>query len=298
MIIKSKKLIKRYSFLLSLILGFSLSGCVKNNPIPVFLKINPWKLNANPVLNGNDGELFHGFRHAAVYVGGELLGYFELPCNVPVLKFGEQSVTVAPVIMDGGRMLAKVIYPFVKDYQKTFQLESGNTYEINPETSYNENVIFKYVEDFESASIRIKNDETSLSTIHQVLHNDPGKSGYKGVVNLTKQDSTWLGMSFNEIVLPKAGKPVYMEIDYRTQVNVSTGMIAYKSDLSSSINPNVRLNAQTSENWEWKKIYIDLTEIASYTFDAQYFEYYMSAVLPSDMDEATIELDNIKIIHY
>lgn len=280
------------------IFSFSLMGCVKNNPIPAYLEITSWKLESNPVLNGKEGELFHGFRHAAIYVGGEIYGYFELPCKVPILKFGEQPITISPVIMDGGRMSAKVIYPFVESYEQTLNIQSGETYTLHPVTKYNNNVIFDYEEDFESASLKIQSDPTSLASLQQVVQNTPGKSGYKGEVHLTKTDSTWLGVSFAKMVLPGAGRPVYMEIDFRTQANVSTGMIAYGIDDSKTINPNVRLNAQSGAEWKWTKIYIDLTEIASYIPNVQYFEYYLSSVLPEDREEATIELDNIKIIHY
>lgn len=282
---------------LPLFLMVILSSCVKNNPTPVFLEINPWKLEKNPVMNGIEGDLFHGIRHVAVYVDDDILGYFELPCKIPVLKFGQAKITLIPVIMDGGRMEVKNIYPFLEEYIKETNLVEGETYEINPVTRYKEETVFEYVEDFESASMKIKNDSTALAKIQQILHDESGKSGYKGVVNLTKTDSTWLGMSFNHIVLPKGGKPVYMEIDYRTDVNVSTGMIAYDLENTATINPNVRLNAQL-EDKQWKKIYIDLTEIASYIPNSVYFEYYMSAVLATDADNATIELDNIKIIHF
>lgn len=280
--------------LLSLLL---LQGsCVKNNPLPVYLEISEWTLMANPVLNGKEGDLFHGIKHAAVYVGDEILGYFELPCKIPVLKSGNTRITISPAIMNGGRMKVKMVYPFTDYYYEDLNLEEGKTYNIAPVTRYNSSVEFSFVEDFESASLKIMTDATSTASLFQTQHTDPGKSGYKGIINLSTSDSLWLGNSFSDLVLPKGGKPVFLEIDYRNTAYVSTGMISINSSNENTIHPNIGLNAEEASSAVWKKIYIELTEIVSYSDDSQYFELYLKTALPEGFTEAKVEVDNIKII--
>lgn len=271
---------------------------MKNNPIPAYLEIDDWTLESNPSLNGREGELFHGIKHAAVYVGNDILGYFELPCKIPILRYGNQRITISPAIMDGGRMKVKIIYPFTEYFYEDLNVESGNTYHLSPVTRYGSAVNFHFVEDFESASLKIMTDPSSSASIQQIQHTDAGKSGYKGIINLTSNDSLWIGNSFSDLVLPKGGVPVYMEIDYKSTVNVSTGMLSVNSQNENTIHPNIRLNKQDAGSATWKKIYIDLTEIVSYSDDSQYFELYLRSVLPQDITSGKVELDNIKIIHF
>lgn len=296
---KLKEIIK-IKFLMFPLLLLLLLGCVKNNPLPAYLSIDELTLQANPVLNGREGDLFHGIKHVAVYVGGDILGYFELPCKIPILEFGQQRITISPAIMDGGRMNVKIVYPFLDYYYEDLNVESGKTYQIHPVTKYNDNVQFAFVEDFESASLKIMSDPTSSASLSQEQYvNTPGKSGYMGVVHLNAaaSDTLWIGNSFSDLVLPKGGKPVYMEVDYHTPVNVSTGIISINSQNINTINPNVRINGQEAGEG-WKKIYIDLTEIVSYTQDSQFFEIYLKSSLPSGVSSADVELDNIKILHF
>jgi hypothetical protein len=286
-----------YIFLFSCLTSLLLNSCVKNNPIPVYLEIDSWTLNANPALNNKEGDLFNGLKHAAVYVGDQIYGYFELPCKIPILKFGNQRITISPAIMKNGNMSVKVVYPFTEYYYEDLNLVSGQTYHIKPVTRYAASTTFAFVEDFESASVKLMTDPSSTASLIQTQHTDPGKTGYKGVINLSQSDTVWLGNSFSDLVLPKGGTPVYMEIDYRNTANVSTGIISINSQNQNTINPNVRLNQQKEGEAIWKKMYIDITEIVSYTKDSQFFELYLRTALPPELTSAKVELDNIKIIH-
>ncbi|HRO76991.1 MAG TPA: hypothetical protein PLP27_12690 [Crocinitomicaceae bacterium] len=294
-------MIKYKSFVSIVVLTLLLplfSGCVKNNPLPVYLEIDEWKLEANPSLNGKEGDLVHNFNVAAVYIGDKILGFFELPCKIPILEFGNKRVTVSPAIMDGGRSMVKIVYPFTEYYYLDMNLESGKTYHISPVTRYNATTIFGFVEDFESASLKLMTDPSSTASLFQTQHTDAGKSGYKGVINLHNSDSLWLGNTFADMILPKYGQPVYLEIEYRNTADVSTGMISINSKNENTIHPNIAMNKQKEDEKTWKKIYIDLGEIVSNATDAQYFELYFKTALPTDASGAKVEIDNIKVVHF
>jgi hypothetical protein len=57
-----------------LFLGLLLSACVKNNPDPAWLEVSEWTLEANPALNGEEGQLTHKITDAWVYVDEQLIG--------------------------------------------------------------------------------------------------------------------------------------------------------------------------------------------------------------------------------
>ena len=73
-------------FILLLTIIFILSSCVKNNPDPSWIEVNEWQLNSNIELSGLEGELTESITNAKVYVNDDLLGIFEVPFRIPVLK--------------------------------------------------------------------------------------------------------------------------------------------------------------------------------------------------------------------
>ena len=69
-------------------------------------------------------------------------------------------------------------------------------------------------------------------------------------------------------------------------------------DGSTTDNPNVAMNAQDAGSMQWKKIYIQLTEIISYSSNANYFKQYLKAQLPEGQTTADVYIDNIHIVYF
>ena len=76
-----------------------------------------------------------------------------------------------------------------------------------------------------------------------------------------------------------------------------TGVNAYGA-LAFRANPNIRLNAQKDSEKKWKKIYIDLKEIISYSTNYNLFEQYLEAELDSGQVSTDIYIDNIKLVYF
>ena len=124
----------KYIYLFVLLL-FGLSGCVKNNPLPVWLEINKWTLVSNGATGVNDPKaLAHNFSDVWVYVDGKVIGVFEVPCKIPVLASGNCKLSLYPAIKNNGMASAKKIYPFTDPFETTMQLTEGETYVLNPIT--------------------------------------------------------------------------------------------------------------------------------------------------------------------
>jgi hypothetical protein len=91
-----------------LFLGLILSACVKNNPDPAWLEVTEWTLEANPSLSGEDGQLTHNITDAWVYVDEQLIGVFEVPFKIPILKEGSASIRLYPTIRVNGIAATKM----------------------------------------------------------------------------------------------------------------------------------------------------------------------------------------------
>lgn len=281
-------------------LVFILSSCVKNNPLPVWLDIDGWSLQANPALNTDEGELSHNLTDAWVYVNDKLIGVFELPCKIPVLVSGSLNVTLYPTIRNNGISATKKIYPFCDEYKLTTSKEAGETIKISPITQYKSDVNFYWKEEFENVGFSIDTDqgvsnaEISRSTDQSIVKYGTGC----GYIHLNStSDSLWQGYTNSQLVLPKSGAEVYLEVDYYTTNSIVTGVLAINSS-STTDNVNIQINGSTDSEVKWKKIYIDLKEIVSASTTAEYFEIYFRTLIDTGDVSGDIYIDNIKVIFF
>ena len=278
-----------------LVTVFLLSGCVKNNPDPVWLKITPWTLVGNPELVNVEGELSQNFSDAWVYVNDKIIGVFELPVKIPVLESGTCNIKIYPAVRNNGISSTKKMYPFVKRYELTAELIPNNTFTIDPVTMYDSNTQF-WIEDFEDAAVKINTDQYSADTM--LVGTDPAimKWNRYGISTLNAIDSTWIAYTSEGLALPK-GQEVYLELDYYNTNSMVTGVLAIVGGVPQN-NIHVRLNAQKPNEVRWKKMYIDLREIVTNSAGANTFLISLQAALDEANSEGVIVLDNIKVVHF
>ncbi len=285
------------AFINILLLFFVVSSCVKNNPDPSWIEVNKWSLITNVNATSPQGVLSENFTDAYVFVDNKMMGIFEVPFKIPLLKSGTVNIKIYPVIKNNGISATKKIYPFMEPYELNVNLSQNKTLVINPVTYYNSATQF-WIEDFEDATIKIENDVNSKVQIHS--NDDPlilKYGNYFGKITLNATDSLWLGRTAGSLVLPKGGKEVYLEIDYYNTNSILTGLVV-NTPTSITDNPDIQLNKQEPESVQWKKIYIDLKELVSYSSTATSYEISFKALFDAGLPTSNIYLDNIKIVHF
>jgi hypothetical protein len=278
-------------------LFFLFSACVKNNPDPTWLQVNEWTISANPSLSLQEGELTENISDAWVYINDELIGVFQVPFKIPILKEGNVTFKIYPAIKNNGISATKKIYPFLKEYVINGTLVKNQVFTINPTTQYKDNLNF-WIEDFEDASFQITDDPNTsaanIDTDNIDLQWFNGNAFGKVVLNST--DSTWIAYTSEQLNLPK-GQECYLEIDYKVTNNVTTGLI-YVTSESTTNNVHIRLNAQKPDVAVWKKIYIDLRELIGNSPSGSVFSQSFIASLDEGNTLGIILIDNIKVIHF
>jgi hypothetical protein len=173
----------------------------------------------------------------------------------------------------------------------------GQTYTFNPSTKYAANCNF-WIEDFDAGSVKIQTDNNFSNASLQIESLSAiSLTGDYGHIALSQSDSLWAGVTTDALTLPK-GKEIYLEIDYRNTNALLTGVRAFSITGGSTDNDNVTVKAQKEADLKWKKIYIDLKEIVSYSQTAASFKQYFKTLLPTNVALADVYLDNIKIIHF
>jgi hypothetical protein len=226
-----------------------------------------------------------------------LIGVFQVPFKIPILKEGNVTFKIYPAIKNNGISATKKIYPFLKEYVINGTLVKNQVFTINPTTQYKDNLNF-WIEDFEDASFQITDDPNTsaanIDTDNIDLQWFNGNAFGKVVLNST--DSTWIAYTSEQLNLPK-GQECYLEIDYKVTNNVTTGLI-YVTSESTTNNVHIRLNAQKPDVAVWKKIYIDLRELIGNSPSGSVFSQSFIASLDEGNTEGIILIDNIKVIHF
>jgi hypothetical protein len=280
-----------------------LLSCGKNNPDPSWIEVGEWVLEENPNAVIPAGELSQNITEAFLYIDDDIVGVFEVPFKIPVLKDGAVNIKIFPAIKNNGIAATKKIYPFLEVFELNGTLVKNQTLAISPKTRYKSNVKF-IIEDFEDAAIKIENDPNSAAVYS--VGNDPEILGlYNGNfycrVNLTPEDSTWIAYtnfaSINGANLPRQSE-VYLEIDFYNTTPVVCGLLAISASSGVKPNQHVQLNSLKPENLKWRKIYIELKEIINASDPQAYFEHSFQAQLPDGETMGLIILDNIKVVHF
>ena len=273
---------KKYS-ILSLVLIF-LFSCKKDTQdgMPAYIHIDDITLNTNV----DEGAATEKIIDAWVYINKNLQGIYELPAHFPVLKQGQQDISIYGGIRVNGIATSRARYPFYESYNITELLQQASTTVITPSISYFEWSSF-FIEDFQGVGTNI--DSTSSSEINfSIISDSTGEKYAEAILNdpfLTFEVAT---DKFEN--LPKAGSPVFLELDYTCNTEILVGVYVKESAV-----PIPLVWVTPKENWN--KIYINLTPTVSEFYDASSFKFFISMRRPDSLEQAKVQFDNLKIVY-
>ena len=280
---------------------FLLTACEVINPeedIPSYLNIAEIDVNvSNPTTYGGDS---HNITDAWVFIDDDLIGAFELPATIPILEKGKHNLKVKAGIKNNGEILNRIVYPFYTTYEiaSSFDLHQDSIVKINPIVDY-EKVNVVWLEDFETPGVSIDTTSNSESTIIRTTDSKEVKVGKgSGIINLSSSNKSFVGVTSDLFILPKEGTPVYLEMDYKTDVFLSVYLSTIFNSTEST-SPLVVILKPKKENGKlvWNKIYLELTELVSSQVEAIAFQLVFTASIDNSDNDAQILLDNIKLIH-
>lgn len=267
------------------------TGCVKNNPKPSWVKINPFQVTDNLQLNEGQLEL-NDFSNAWIYADEKFVGVFELPCKFPILKYGDCTIKAYPTILNNGISATKKNYPFTAAHIETVHLSDTDTLEINPTTYYLSGTDFT-IEDFEGGTTKFTSGNNTQTNL--IVETEANGNRYARVY-LTENTNLWtayMGSTGNgdPFTFP-IGTKVFLEFECKnTQSFVTTFIFGTQG---GTINEQDNVRITTASNG-WKKIYIELSELVNYS-NASYFWFGFKCQLNENTTDATILIDNVKII--
>lgn len=295
----TKTILKQLPVLFSVLL---LSACDIINPeedIPAFIHIDSFNFTTNPFMEGSDSEKI---TDVYFFVDGELLGGFELPATIPILETGEQEITAIPGIRENGIKALPGIYPFYTQYVTQVDLEPGRIDTIEPATSYQSGVQFRFSpeERFEGNTNVFLNDLDGNSQTKIVSSTEDIFEGIaSGQIHLDQANTTIAAGSFFFTDFPEEISTAYLEMDYKAGVEMIVGIIGFNS---SGDQAYTSFERGVNQNEDWTKIYFNFSDdiqfISASTSGIIAYQLCFHARLRDDQTEADIYLDNIKWLHF
>jgi len=271
------------------------SSCELINPeedIPSFIEVKDFQLTTNLETEGSNQ---HQINDVWAFVEGEALGVFELPATIPILATGNQTITLLAGIRENGLRSAPVIYPFYERYEEVVNLMEGQTTTITPSINYVSNSAFEFNEDFETNNLQLEGGIQRITTSSQI------KEGIGAGRIQVGSAETEVVSSITFIDLPTAGNlPVFVEMDYRTNVELEVGLIGFNTANSNRV---AIYKVTLCPIDQWNKVYINFQE----ELELSQFSGYQLAFRASTNDTGCgninstnpeVLLDNIKLIRF
>jgi hypothetical protein len=245
------------------------------------------------------GSNSHQIVDAWVFVDDNLLGAFELPATVPVLKSGNVKISVQGGIKSNGIIGDSKQYDFFEPYNLYVNGVPGSSIALSPTVTYRSNLlIWNENFDLEDSGIKMEsyiNSDTNMFVTQDSTEVFEGAGS--GKVVITNYKERYRGMSSTRFNFPK-NRVIIAEINYKCNNDFGIGI---RTDFGSTDNiyplalilkPTYN---ETLGEYEWRKIYVDL----SYAVGTQpngYPQQLFFEMTNNGNEPAKLYVDNVKII--
>lgn len=256
---------------------------------PYYLELSEPSIATIPL----QGAPTHKIRDAWIFTQDQELGPFEVPVTLPVLEEGSSSdIVIFPGIRQNGRESVPIINPYIQPIQVSVDASPGETYPIDLEFQYYDDVAFPFVEDFSgSHTFVLENDEYEGSNLTVV--EDPLDPTNKVARLNVDQDNPVCEVFTSSLFLPSDfNGNGYLEINYSSDSPLTLGVM---KTIGSYQIPEyiIILNPRPLGN----KLYLDLADIIADNDIGQFSLLLNLSLAGTSILTAEAFVDNIKLIH-
>jgi len=277
----------------------SLPGCSSNKQkaeIPAYIKIDSIGFQC-PDEQGTNRQ---NITEAWVYINDNLQGVYDLPCEFPVLAYGNKNIKVRGAVKRNGFETTHIDYPFFTTYSGDVFLEALKTTTCKPILNYYDDAKV-WVENFEDAGYSFSSASNSDTGIF--LTNEPHEifeGTGTGKIILSGNNQFARVQTTQNMKLPRLN-PVFLEIHYKSSGTLGVGLVSHIINTGETVyTPYIYLDPTVGvERFPngWNKIYINLTELVNKATTAESFDLFFDFTGDLDNSEATLLIDNIKLLH-
>ncbi len=270
---------------------FLLSGCRKSDAVPAYLVIPAVGLTATDAQGGSTSRITDVW----VSVNDKDLGVWELPARVPVIAEGPQRIRVAAGVKKNGAYDDRVQYPYYTAWQGTAELSPERSTTIDAQVQYTgANIWAERFDEVGNLLNTTTDSDTSLILYNPDEHPGVSRDGTTCAGFVLEPGREHIQLYTDQDFGPAFG-PVYLELDYRTNVNFTVGYTYVQSGTTVFEPRIVLVPTGSGGNTVWNKVYIDVTTYFNVT-SVSNRDFFIQADLPSGQASANVYLDNFKLV--
>jgi len=292
-------MIKSITFILSaILLALCFGGCDKEEAIPSYIYID----SVNLETTAGQGSAAADFTTIQVFSGADEIGQFFLPARIPILEEGPTTLDFFAGVNDNGVFNTPVSYILLKPISMEVDLAAAQIDTLDLTFNYKDILKFAFIEGFESENQIFLEDFDGNENKLVLTDQDVFEGNRSGSMIVTEEDNVLAVGSILSQDLPLGGVPVYLEINYKSEIPLEIGI----SWVSASNGRETSFLNVINPKDEWGKIYINYTEqleLINNIGGIQAWQILLRARMPEEngtvlSGEREVLLDNIKLIHY
>jgi len=268
-------------------------SCSENEAdAPATFRVDSVSVQTEP----NQGTTSHNIKDLWMFLEGEDLGVFPIPAEIPVIPPDGSTngiLQFSPGVRNNGINSAPIIYPFYESFILDKDISKGNIEDVDLVFEYGNAVKFALVADFETGN-DFGYDADEDGVIEIIASSVEAFEGTKsGMISLNADtDFVEVGSTVTFDMLPSNGSPIFMEMDYKTDVDLNVGLIGF-----FGTTPIKNYNLVLNPTEEWNKVYVDFTfDIQDSQLDS--YKILLGAAIEEGGDPANVFFDNIKLVHF
>ncbi len=285
-----------FYLLIFVIFAGSCSFFDKHEDTPSYIHIEKFSVTTNSA----QGTSSNNITDAWVYIDGNAMGVFELPCTLPILTEGNTRITLYAGIKDDGISAIRKIYPFYKNYVIERNLIRGTVDTISPTCTYfDAPLCYIDKEEFEDAGVKFTADATSTINVSKTnLAGEVFEDQYSGKFEMNSSDVFMKAYYTPNFQFQGNGLQAYVELNYKNNMEFTIGMeITEPSNVEQTDNTRINPSLDDNGNAVWKKIYINLTDLINLHPNATNYRIYIKAVNADAQNGLFVLLDNFKVVY-
>ncbi len=274
---------------LSLCLLQSCGWYAKDQGVPAYLHVDTVQVVGTPQ---TQGTLSARVKDVWLYIDGDLQGAYPLPATIPLLRDGTVRLQFNAGILLNGISATRAAYPFFVPWDTVVDLYRGRTDTLRPRTSYRNTVRYVWLEDFDNLGFGLRARSGSDTVLLRESRTDSVFEGLSSLYMAVDQRAPYLvAESIDQFGLT-AGKPCFLELNYRNNVPLQVGL---QSQLGSDISDPLWI-VELAPAALWSKQYINFSPYLGVVNGARY-RVLLRPLHPSGSTVTSrVWVDNLKLL--
>jgi hypothetical protein len=238
------------------------------------------------------GTLSARVKDVWLYIDGDLQGAYPLPATIPLLREGTVRLQFNAGILLNGISATRAAYPFFVPWDTVVDLYRGRTDTLRPRTSYRSTVRYVWLEDFDNLGFGLRARSGSDTVLLRENRTDSVFEGLSSLYMAVDQRAPYLvAESIDQFGLT-AGKPCFLELNYRNNVPLQVGL---QSQLGSDISDPLWI-VELAPTALWSKQYINFSPYLGVVNGARY-RVLLRPLHPSGSTvPSRVWVDNLKLL--